>query len=89
MSVSVTHNYDTNHDVGSSFIFMPFVSCTVVHEVVLGFSTTITLLSEQSGVECVCVCVLRVVPNFVVAYLEYVQHYSMCREKNQPIETTR
>ena len=47
----------------------------------------ITLLSEQSGVECVCVCVvLRVVQNFVVAY---VQHYGICREKNQPVETTR
>ena len=64
-----------------------FVSCVVVHEVVLGFSTTITLLSEQSGVECVCVCVvLRVVQNFIVAY---VQHYGICREKNQPVETTR
>ena len=26
--------------------------------------------SEQSGVECECACVVRVVQNFVVAYLE-------------------
>ena len=26
------------------------------------------IVSEQSGVECACVCVLRVVQNFVVAY---------------------
>ena len=44
------------------------------------------IVSEQSGVECACVCVLRVVQNFVVAYLEL--HYS-AQIKNQPVETTR
>ena len=32
--------------------------------------SNIIIVSEQSGVECACACVLRVVENFVVAYLE-------------------
>ena len=40
-------------------------------------------VSEQSGVECACVCVLRVVQNFVVAYLEL--HYSAQIKKISPL----
>ena len=41
------------------------------------------LASEQSGVECECACVLRVVKN-------YVQHYGMCNAWiDKPVETTR
>ena len=34
------------------------------------------IASEQSGVECACVCVLRVVQNCIVA--NYVERYGMC-----------
>ena len=46
--------------------------CTLRHRNLLHLRKVCTdiIASEQSGVECACACVQRVVENFVVAYLE-------------------
>ena len=46
--------------------YMYVHTCTVLVHIIA---------SEQGGVECACACVLRIVENFVVAYLE---HYGIC-----------
>ena len=43
------------------------------------------IASEQSGVECACVCVLRVVQNCIVAYLELriTLRYVQCPDRHK------
>ena len=58
---------------------------------IVGFNI---IASEQSGVECACACVLRIVENFVVAYLELrttLRYVQRPRDiyRNVPVETTR